>query len=463
VHSAVWMSLLPSCCKSYCVGIQPISTRLNSGPWSKGSEIWDTCERPAIFSNECPTGREVSTEFPTEIAKRLMRNIFRKAWQRGRSLAPIQGFAFGRPLVVLQSDDWGRVGVCDQHGWEQVRKLVPNLGERAYDCYSLETAEDVAAIASLLGRHRDSTGRPACLGMNFVVANVDFAKVVADDFRQIHLRPLTTGLPDGWERSGLFGAYREGIEAGVFFPALHGTTHFCQPAVERFLADPGERGVLLRGLWSAGVPYIHWRMPWIGFEYWDPEQPEEERFLSAEIQEKLIGRAAEIFTEFFSKSPRSACAPGYRANDATQRAWAKCGVRVAQNGPSEGMPPHFDHNGVLQLYRAIDFEPAVEQHFSVAACLRTAENCFDLGLPAVVSIHSINFHSTIKDFRARTLELLEEVLAALESRHADLLYVRDEDLCDLVEEGKFQSANSTVKVAVTKRMFGTGFSLGRGA
>lgn len=392
-----------------------------------------------------------------------MRNIFRKAWQRGRSLAPIQGLAFGRPLVVLQSDDWGRVGVRDRHGWEQVRKIVPSLGERAYDCYSLETAEDIAAIASLLGRHRDSTGRPACLGMNFVMANVDFAKVVADDFRQIHLRPLTAGFPDDWERSGLFGAYREGIEAGVFSPALHGTTHFCQPALERFLADPGERGVLLRGLWRAGLPYIYWRMPWIGFEYWDPEQPAEERFLSVETQEKLIDCAADIFTEFFSKSPRSACAPGYRANDATQRAWAKRGVRVAQNGRSEGMPPYFDRNGILQLYRAIDFEPAVEQHLSVPACLQTAENCFALGLPAIVSIHSINFHSTIENFRARTLELLDEFLATLESKHTDLLYVCDEDLCDLVAEGRLGSANSTVRVPVAKRMFSTGSILRRGA
>ena len=219
-----------------------------------------------------------------------MRQILRKAWQRGRAFVPVQGFAFGRPLVVLQSDDWGRVGLRDRDGWEQVQRIVSNLGERAYDFYSLETAEDVAALASLLGRHRDSTGRPACLGMNFIMANVDFAKVVADDFRQIYLRPLTEGLPNGWERSGLFEAYRAGIERRVFSPALHGTTHFCRPPVERTLPDPGERGVLLRGLWQAGVPYIHWRMPWIGFEYWDPGLPEEERFLSRDAQETLIGQ-----------------------------------------------------------------------------------------------------------------------------------------------------------------------------
>jgi hypothetical protein len=385
-----------------------------------------------------------------------MLNGLRKVWRRGRSLAPVEGFAFGRPLVVLQSDDWGRVGLRDREGFEELRTLGVNLGERSYDFYSLETADDVAAITSLLQRHRDSTGRPACLGMNFVVENVDFAKVIANNFRKIYLRPLAEGLPDGWNRPGLFEAYREGVAAGVLSAALHGTTHFCRPAVERYLDDPGERGILLRTLWKAGVPYIYWRMPWIGFEYWDSERPGEEDFLSAAVQESLIDSAVGSFTRFFSSAPRSACAPGYRANEDTHFAWAQRGIQVAQNGPGGALPPHFDKNGILHLYRSMDFEPAAGHEFSVDACLRAAEDCFARGLPAIASVHSINFHSTIKDFRSPTLGFLDEFLTALEAKHPDLLYVRDDDLYDLVDKGKFQSMQSAVRVLVTKRKFTTG-------
>jgi len=382
-----------------------------------------------------------------------MLSILHSALRRARAHSSVQGFAFGRPLVVLQSDDWGRVGIRDREAWEELRSSGLNLGERSYDFYTLETAEDVEAIASLLNRHRDSVGRPPCLEMNFIVANVDFTKVVADDFRQIYLRPLTDGLPQGWNRSGLFEAYRTGISANVFTPALHGTTHFCRPALERHLNDPGQRGELLRTLWKAGVPYIHWRMPWIGFEYSDPGKSGREEFLSSEVQKALINDAVKIFTQFFSKALRSACAPGYRANESTHRAWAKRGVQVSQNGPGSALPPHFDKHGILHLYRSMDFEPAADQKLSVDACLRTAENCFARGLPAIVSAHSINFHSTLKDFRSRTLSLLDEFLAALESRYPDLLYVRDEDLYDLVDKGSFQSMQSTVRVPVTKRTF----------
>jgi hypothetical protein len=385
-----------------------------------------------------------------------MVNILQSALRRGRSLLPMEGFAFGRPLVALQSDDWGRVGIRDREGWEELRDLGLNLGERDYDFYSLETAEDIGAVVALLQRHHDSTGRPASLGMNFIVANLDFERVMADDFRHIYLRALAEGLPEGWNRPGLFEAYREGIAAGVLSPALHGTTHFCRPAVERHLNDPGERGVLLRSLWKAEVPYIHWRMPWIGFEYWDPQRTGEEDFLASGVQQSLIDSAVESFTKFFSKAPRSACAPGYRADKSTHRAWAKRGIQVAQNGPGKAIPPHFDRNGILHLYRSMDFEPGTSQEFSMNACLRAAEDCFARGLPAIVSVHSINFHSTLKDFRSRTLSLLDEFLAALEAKHPDILYLRDEDLYHLVDTGTYESMESTMRVPVTRRKFMAG-------
>ena len=391
-----------------------------------------------------------------------MKNILRKVWLMARA-QPADQFFFGRPLVLLQSDDWGRVGIRDREGWEELRRLDVNLGERNYDFYSLETAEDIEAIVALLRRHRDSKGRSPCLGMNFMMANVDFAKVIADEFRQIHLRSLADGLPDGWKRPGLFEAYRQGISTGILSPALHGTTHFCRLAAERYLNDGGERGSYLRMLWRAGVPYIFWRMPWMGFEYSDPGRNGRETFLSSEMQNAMIADAVEIFRQLFSEAPRSACAPGYRADRSTHHAWAKCGIQVAQNGPGSNLPPHFEAHGdqncdthILHLYRTLDFEPSSDPTFSLEASVRMADDNFIRGIPAIVSVHSINFHSTLKDFRSETLTQLDKFLTALESKYPDLLYVRDQDLYDLVDKGEFQSMHSAVRVPVTKRTFKSG-------
>ncbi len=355
--------------------------------------------------------------------------------------------------MLFQSDDWGRAGVRDQEGWDELRSGGFALGERPYDFYTLETADDLAGLGATLKRHRDSSGRRPCLEMNFILANPDFAKMSADGWRQIHLLPLVEGFPLGWVRPGVIEAYRVGISEGVFNPALHGTTHFCRPAVERNLYAKGERADLLRTLWQAGTPYIHWRMPWIGYEYWDPEKPEDERFLPAKSQLELIGQTVVAFAKLLSTLPHSACAPGYRANDATHGAWAQHGIHVAQNGPGRIIPPHFDRHNILNLSRTVEFEPATDPKFSVESCVRQAERCFEKGLPAIVSVHSINFHSTVRDFRSRTLELLDEFLTALESKHDDLLYLHDEDLHDLVRNGFYQTPHGSVHGNVIRKNF----------
>lgn len=379
--------------------------------------------------------------------------LAQKLRQRARGLLPVEGFHFDRPLVLLQSDDWGRIGLRDLEGLKQLQSAGMVLGERPYDFYTLETVEDLSALRALLRRHRDSTGRCASIGMNFIVANLDFARMEADDFRQIHLLPLCEGLPRGWNRPGLREAYAEGIREGAFHPALHGVTHFSRAAVERNLASAGERSDFLRTLWRAGTPYIHWRMPWIGYEYWDPEKPADEGFLSATSQRQLIGQSVGAFAKMFSTLPRSACAPGYRANASSHQAWAEYGVRVAQNGPGTLTPPHMDGYDILQVYRTVEFEPALDPAFSVEACLTAAEACFANAIPVVVSLHSINFHSSVRDFRSRSLELLNEFLSALETKYPNLLYLSDGDLCDLVDKGSYETLQGVTRVNVIKKRF----------
>jgi len=372
-------------------------------------------------------------------------------WQRIRSHLPIDGFYFDRPLVLFQSDDWGRVGVRDKEGLEQLRAAGIVLGERPYDFYSLETSDDLDAVATTLKRHRDSSGRHPVMGMNFIVANLNSVGAITNSDARLKFLPLAEGLPEGWRRPNLLESYRSGIADGVFRPALHGTSHFCTPAVERNRASGGERAQLLDKLWRAGTPYIHWRMPWVGYEYWDPEHPNDKRFLSAEMQREMVGYSVGGFAKLFSALPRSACAPGYRANDDTHRAWAQHGVRVAQNGPEAVLPPLFDRHQLLHLSRTVEFEPAVDAAFSVEQCLEKAERCFSRGIPVIVSVHAINFHSTLRDFRTATLQGLDQFLTALETKHSDLLYLCDEDLYDLVKRGSYRAFGGEVTVTVTRK------------
>ncbi len=361
----------------------------------------------------------------------------------------LMALRFDRPLVIFQSDDWGRVGVSDREGWNELRAAGLNLGERPYDFYSLETAEDMSAIADVLRKHRDATGRRPPIVMNFILANVDFDQAFDSHPTRIALRALDQGLPGTWHRPRLFEAYREGIREGLFFPALHGLTHFCEQAVAHSLQFGGERAELLQKLWRAQTPYIHWRMPWIGYEYWNPQMPSARRFLSLEEQKIRIALASETFRRLFGSGPLSACAPGYRANVDTRTAWLETGIRVAQNGPGERKAPGLDQNGMLSTFRTVEMEPAIEACDLEKLIYRVA-SCFDEGAPAVISIHSINFHSTLRDFRSPTLQLLDEFLTTLEKKWPDLLYVHDADLFAIATEGSYSGENGKITVGATR-------------
>lgn len=356
-------------------------------------------------------------------------------------------FRFSRQLIVFQSDDWGRAGVRDREGWDELRAAGVNLGEKPYDYYSLETSDDLLALGATLKKHQDSIGRHPCVGMNFITANVDVQRARQSP-GEIHLRPLTEGLPQPWERPGLTDAYQQGIRDRIFFPCLHGLTHFCSAAIARELQSDGERQRLLDTLWAAGTPYIHWRMPWIGYEYWDPSQPADQRFLPLAEQRAVVQRAAEIFRAMFGADPVSACAPGYRANHDTKVAWFEAGVRVVQGGPGKQRAASADNNGMLLTSRNVEMELATAT-CTLEDIVKVANDCLARGVPAIVSVHSINFHSTIRDFRTETLALLDAFLTAMEKRWPDLLYVHDGDLWQIVERGTLARDDEDIKIEVT--------------
>jgi hypothetical protein len=372
-----------------------------------------------------------------------MRN-FSRSW---RDLLPVRGHLLSRPVVLFHSDDWGLVGIRDREVFEELRAQGLPLGRHPYDYYSLETREDLLRLYEVLSRHKDSLGRPPCCGLNFVTANVDFEKVARSGFSQVELRPLDQGLPGRWSRQGLVETYREGVEEGLIHPGFHGLTHFCRGAAQRVLASAGERGRLLRTLYAAESPFLHYPTPWVGYEYQDASV-----WLDRESQRRAMGEGIGIFQRIFGTRPHTACAPGYRANEDTLGAWKEEGLKVVQNGPGERSGTFFHRNGLLVVPRNVVLEPALDpRRYDERAALQQASLAFAQGHPAVVSIHSINFHSTLIDYRNPTLQCLDRFLTQLEERYDSLLYLHDYDLWQIVTGGELNWRGRREKVSIHER------------
>jgi len=369
-----------------------------------------------------------------------------------RRLLPVKGFQFSRPLVLFHTDDWGLVGIRDQEGFDDLISRGVDLGSGPYDFYSLETAEDLRRLFGILLHHRDSIGRPPCLVFNFIVANVDFPRVADSGFTKLNLLPLDQGLPSRWRRPGLLETYRDGIQKGFIYPALHGLTHFCQSSVEKVLQRKDERSALLQMLYSVDTPMIPERTPWVSFEYRHGLNGEKDAWLDFSSQRQFIGEGKRLFERVFGRAPFSACAPGYRANEDTLRGWAEAGIHVAQNGPGWDLAPYFDQNGLLHLHRNIPFEPFTDANqFDEKYALAKAEEMFKTGRPAIICMHSINFHSTLKNYRDITLKILDHFLTLLEAKYEDLLYVNDFDLLEVIKSGYLEWDGERIPVPIRRR------------
>ena len=100
------------------------------------------------------------------------------------------------------------------------------------------------------------------------------------------------------------------------------------------------------------------------------------------------------------------------------------------------------------------FEPATGPALSVNDCVGNAQACFERGIPAIVSVHSINFHSSVSGFRDSNISAISTIFFRRWSRVIpDLLYLRDVELLQLVEKGCCQTPQGDIRFNVTKKKF----------
>ena len=131
------------------------------------------------------------------------------AW--GRRARAVRGkFSFPavqRPVVLIQSDDWGRTGAPDRRCIDELRRAGLNVGQSPWDLYGLETEDDLERLGGCLEKIRDRDGNPACVTANFVMANADLRRMREQGYREFLWKSIDEGFPEPWTDS-LAPAYR---------------------------------------------------------------------------------------------------------------------------------------------------------------------------------------------------------------------------------------------------------------
>lgn len=304
--------------------------------------------------------------------------------------------------VVLESDDWGLCAWVPDEAAFQALAATPAFREpaaRAYTRSTLERAEDVARLTSVLLEFRGRDGRAPVWQANTVMATPDYARLTAPfegpgdpgSLPIVHYPEF----PSRWQRPGLMDEIERAREAGVWWPELHGLVHLPQAAWLRALRA-GETDALAA---FAQQCFVCAAVE-AAAEY-DPREP-------AEVRSRALAHAVERFRERFGRPPDSLCAPDYRWDERLEADAEALGVTTLQ-GRSEQMGHRFrrlrhqigrlrwrgTRGRRFDMPARIAFEPRGDaspgSRLGAVAAQRRARAAWGMGQPAVISSHRLSY------------------------------------------------------------------------
>lgn len=343
--------------------------------------------------------------------------------------------------LVIHSDDWGLEGWFPEVLGDSLRAAlsadVPAWQE-PYLHSTLESAAEIDSLAGMLARLRDADGLPLPLQANTILAGPSVREQGSEHGWPVH----PSGRGPDYSRPGLESAVDRAIERGVWWPELHGLTHYNLVAYAHARAerDPLAEAAARQGAFA----YSGYRRD----SELDGRDPDRARAIATES----VAR----FTARFGRAPTSVIAPDYRWGSEDEVAWAQAGLRVVQAKREQIDPSLAPHtwagrlrkwmarqlfarrSGLIAVERTVDLEPYGDSdpgasQGSVAAAA-AVEAAFARGEPGVVSIHRVQLVSTAAPIaragRVQLVDLVERL-----RRNGGVRFLVDTEVAQLAARG----------------------------
>ncbi len=363
------------------------------------------------------------------------------------------GRGFDQKVVVIESDDWGSIRQPSRALYD----TQMNRGSRPdrdpffhYD--SLERNEDLELLLEVLTRHKDAHGRPAVITSNYAVANPDFEKIGKCGFAQYHFESVEETLRSDPCCSQVKAIWKQGMDAGVWAPQLHGREHV---QIEKWMKSlrRGEAETLWafsnRMVSTAGSIASDNRYAYMdAFNYASAADNSREKI------ERIVRDAVQLFTHLFGLAPQTFVAPCYVWNDALEEALRLNSIDSMQGGWYQWVPEGEDSlrkrvhyngefkGGQLHTVRNCLFEHSMfGSGDAVESCLKQMESAFRWHRPAIISSHRLNYMGRIEEAnRGRGLRLLGDLLRRICRTWPDAAFISSGDLTDLYRGKRLRRA-----------------------
>jgi hypothetical protein len=307
-------------------------------------------------------------------------------YARREIIASWQEPVLRRPVLIIESDDWG-AGPASQ---------AAVLGE----------------IAQLLAHFSDYDGRLPVMTLGMVLATADGAMTKSSGGYQRQLISAQTHGP-------LLDAIRTGTDKGVFDVQLHGLEHFWPPAL--LAASKGDESV--RSWLDRAPDACTEELPSQLQSRWVDASVLPARTLKRTDVRHAVKEEVDAFQAIFGRTPDVVVPPTFLWNAVVEQCWAAAGIDVIvtpgrryetrdESGrpAGEGRPVHNGQaakNGIVYVVRDVYFEPSLG-HTSVQAHDALALKV-ELGQPALFETHRFNFLGT-DEMKDQSLEQIKNLL-----------------------------------------------------
>lgn len=366
------------------------------------------------------------------------------------NLLNIPGWHTNRHIVVIESDDWGSIRMPSREIYLQFLEKGIHVDRDPYCRYDcLATADDFSALFEVLTSVKDKNGRHAILTADTIVANPVFDKIRKSGFKEYFYEPFTETLKRSPKHEGVFELWKQGMEAGIFRPQLHGREHLNVKKWLRALQSGDEVTRLSFDLGTFGLTST------VDDRIKNNYMGAFNSGLENDIVEydKIITEGQQLFERTFGFKSESFIATTYTWNPKIEKSLARNGVKYLQGQVHQHIPLDDDTafewkkdnfmgrrstSGMLYLMRNCFFEPSQYASSTAEDCLNRIRIAFRWYKPATISMHRLNVIGTIEeDNRNRNLKSLKQILETIVREYPDVEFMSSDELGRLVDVCKY--------------------------
>ncbi len=353
----------------------------------------------------------------------------------------IPGWRTSRKFLIIECDDWGGIRMPSKSAFSKMVSAGLKLNNGKYNKYdTLETRDDLMQLFDILESVRDQNNKPAVMTPVTNVANPDFGKIRAEGFTNYHFEKFTDTLNKYYPDSDVFKLWKEGSEAGIFVPELHGRDHTTAQIWMQKLKD-GNKELLVafdHGFVSLDIPGVPLPAREFRAEFYFTSE-EQKPFLKNAIRDSVA-----LFREIFGRLPRVFVPANGIFHPEFDEIAESLGIRFLYVNHSTPYPVnggalkyrYFTTGkkgpGKLTYYtRNCAFEPSDTDYTGIDPTLKQVEAAFRWGKPANISTHRVNFAGGIDPAnRAKGLTELKKLLKAILKKWPDVEFMSSGDALD---------------------------------